>query len=58
MFLVVKNMIENSLLVILHRNQVERSPCNFDGKKGKVIRNSHDRGKNTDSPIKRSGLES
>ena len=46
-------MTENCLLVILHRNQVERSTYNFYGKKDGIIKKNHDREKNTDSPVKK-----
>lgn len=52
-------MIENCLLVILHRNQVERSTYNFYGKRDGIIKNNHYREKNTDLPVKKNpGLES
>lgn len=41
LFLVLKNMIEKSYLVILHKNQEERNPCNSYGWKDGTIRNSH-----------------
>ena len=43
------HMIKNFLLIFLQRNEVERSPCNFYGRKDRITKTNHDKGKkNTD----------